>query len=173
MAQLRRQCLRLLLMPSLDCDARIIAATALLMLQFAPAMSIVDDKRENEALRMAWKVLDDCHPSGSAASTCADVELLDALASQDPDAIEHLLRDTITTLQATTLAGRLHVKLLCRAVDLATLCGFASADGLDTVRRHMAAAQCTTPEQKLQLDSCRIATACMTATQAIATTLPA
>lgn len=170
MARLRRQCRQRLCLSTLDSDNRVITATALLMLEFAPVMSIVDDERENEALRLAWEAIDGYQPSGNAASSCADVELLDTLASQNPDEIECLLHDTIAALKSVKPADPSHVKLICRAVDLATLCGFASAADIDTVHRHMATAQCTTPEQKLQLASCRIATACMAATHAITLT---
>ena len=175
MAQLKRQCCQLLCQPSLGCDDRVVTATALFMLQFAPVLSIVDDECENEALTMAWEALDGYRTSGNAsASLCADVELLDTLASQNPDEMERLLHDTIAALQISTPASPSHVKLICRAIDLATLCGFASAADLDTVSRHIAAARCCTTEQKLQLLSCRIAAACMAATQAIsATALPA
>lgn len=174
MAQLKRQCCQLLCQPSLGCDDRVVTATALFMLQFAPVLSIIDDECENEALHMAWEAIDGYRASGNAASLCADVELLDTLASQNPDEMEHLLHDTIAALQISTPASPSHVKLICRAIDLATLCGFASVADLDTVSRHIAAARCCTTEQKLQLLSCRIAAACMAATQAIsATALPA
>ena len=174
MAQLKRQCCQLLCQPSLGCDDRVVTATALFMLQFAPVLSIVNDECENEALHMAWEALDGYRTSGNAASLCADVELLDTLASQNPDEMEHLLHDTIAALQISTPASPSHVKLICRAIDLATLCGFASAADLDTVSRHIAAARCITAEQKLQLLPCRIAADCMAATQAIsATALPA
>ena len=172
MAQLKRQCCQLLCQPSLSCDDRVVTATALYMLQFAPVLSIVDDERENEALHMAWEALDGYRTSGNAASLCADVELLDTLASQNPDEIEHLLCDTIAALKSVTPTDPSHVKLICRAIDLATLCGFASAADLDTVSRHIAAARCSTAEQKLQLLSCRIAAACMATSRAI-TTIPA
>lgn len=173
MAQLKRQCCQLLCQPSLGCDDRVVTATALFMLQFAPVLSIVDDECENEALHMAWEALDGYRTSGNAsASLCADVELLDTLASQNPDEMEHLLHDTIAALQISTPASPSHVKLICRAIDLATLCGFASVADLDTVSRHIAAARCCTTEQKLQLLSCRIAAACM-ATSRVITTIPA
>lgn len=173
MARLRRQCQQRLCLSSLDSDSRVIVATALFMLQFAPVLSIIDDECENEALHMAWEVLDGYRTSGNAsASLCADVELLDTLASQNPDEMEHLLHDTIAALQISTPASPSHVKLICRAIDLATLCGFASAADLDTVSRHIAAARCITAEQKLQLLSCRIAAACMATSRAI-TTIPA
>lgn len=172
MAQLKRQCCQLLCQPSLGCDDRVVTATALFMLQFAPVLSIVNDECENEALHMAWEALDGYRTSGNAASLCADVKLLDTLASQNPDEMEHLLRDTIAALQISTPASPSHVKLICRAIDLATLCGFASVADLDTVSRHIAAARCCTTEQKLQLLSCRIAAACMATSRAI-TTIPA
>ena len=172
MAQLKRQCCQLLCQPSLGCDDRVVTATALFMLQFAPVLSIIDDECENEALHMAWEALDGYRTSGNAASLCADVELLDTLASQNPDEMEHLLHDTSAALKSVTPADPSHVKLICRAIDLATLCGFASAADLDTVSRHIAAARCSTAEQKLQLLSCRIAASCMAATRAI-TTIPA
>ena len=172
MAQLKRQCCQLLCQPSLGCDDRVVTATALFMLQFAPVLSIVDDERENEALHMAWEAIDGYRPSGNAELSCADVELLDTLASQNPDEMEHLLHDTIAALQISAPASPSHVKLICRAIDLATLCGFASATDLDTVSRYIAAARCSTAEQKLLLLSCRIATDCMAATRAI-TTIPA
>lgn len=172
MARLRRQCQQRLCLSSLDSDSRVIVATALLMLEFAPVLSIVNDECENEALHMAWEALDGYRTSGNAASLCADVELLDTLASQNPDEMEHLLHDTIAALQISTPASPSHVKLICRAIDLATLCGFASAADLDTVSRHIAAARCITAEQKLQLLSCRIAAACMATSRAI-TTIPA
>ncbi len=174
MARLRRQCQQRLCLSSLDSDSRVIVATALLMLEFAPLLSIVDDEHENEALRLAWEAIDGYHPSCNAVLPCADVELLEALASQNPDEIECLLHDSIAALKSITLTDPSHVKLICRAIDLATLCGFASAADLDTVSQLLAAVQCTTPEQKLQLLSCRIAADCMAATQAIsATALPA
>lgn len=172
MARLRRQCQQRLCLSSLDSDSRVIVATALLMLEFAPVLSIVNDECENEALHMAWEALDGYRTSGNAASLCADVKLLDTLASQNPDEMEHLLRDTIAALQISTPASPSHVKLICRAIDLATLCGFASVADLDTVSRHIAAARCCTTEQKLQLLSCRIAAACMATSRAI-TTIPA
>ena len=173
MARLRRQCQQRLCLSSLDSDSRVIVATALLMLEFAPLLSIVDDEHENEALRLAWEAIDGYHPSCNAVLPCADVELLEALASQNPDEMEHLLHDTIAALQISTPASPSHVKLICRAIDLATLCGFASAADLDTVSRHIAAARCITAEQKLQLLSCRIAAACMAATRILPTTIPA